>query len=89
MEGDGWGKSYRSREKRNGRGSARAKVELELSSGFGKQPRGHWDGEGRRKDEEEAGKEAAGPESLRELGALQGPSEGGVCLTQLFWPWGH
>ena len=46
-------------------------------------------GEGHREDEEEEGNEAAGPEDSRELGALEGPSEGGVWLTQLFWPQGH
>lgn len=35
-------------------------MELELSSVFGKQPRGQWDGEGHKKDEEEEGKRQQG-----------------------------
>ena len=35
-------------------------MELELSSMFGKQPRGQWDGEGHRKDEEEEGERRQG-----------------------------
>lgn len=58
-------------------------MELELSSVFGKQPGGQWDGEGHREDEEEEGKEAAGPESSREPGALEGPCGGSVLDTAL------
>lgn len=77
LEGDGgkWtGKIIQKQRKEQWPGMCKSKGGARTVLRVGRQPRGQWDGE-------EAGKEAAGPESLRALGALQGLSGGGLCLT--------